>query len=54
MIATIGKLHTTSGEWLSLFLALVKFAVRRPKTRWMITIDAIKMILSSGPHFNDL
>jgi hypothetical protein len=31
-----GELHTASGEWLSnVFLALAKFAVRRPKTRWV-------------------
>jgi hypothetical protein len=36
MTASTGELHTASGEWLSnVFLALAKFAVRRPKTRWV-------------------
>jgi hypothetical protein len=35
MTASTGELHTASDEWLSnVFLALAKFAVRRPKTRW--------------------
>jgi hypothetical protein len=34
--SSTGELHTASGEWLSnVFLALAKFAVRRPKTRWV-------------------
>jgi hypothetical protein len=37
MTASTGELHTASGEWLSnVFLALAKFAVRRPKTRWVL------------------
>jgi hypothetical protein len=37
MTASTGELHTASGEWLSnVFLALAKFAVRRPKTRWVV------------------
>jgi hypothetical protein len=36
MTPSTGELHTPSGEWLSnVFLALAKFAVRRPKTRWV-------------------
>ena len=35
MIASTGELHTASGGWLSNVLALAKFAVRRPKTRWV-------------------
>ena len=36
MTASTGELHTASGEWLSnVFLARAKFAVRRPKIRWV-------------------
>jgi hypothetical protein len=39
MTASTGELHTASGKWLSnVFLALAKFAVRRPKTRWVYSI----------------
>jgi hypothetical protein len=36
MTASTDELHTASDKWLSnLILALAKFAVRRPKTRWV-------------------
>jgi hypothetical protein len=39
MTTSTGKLHTASGEWLSnVFLALAKFAIRRPKTRWVLSV----------------
>ena len=43
-----------SGEWLSnVFLALAKFAVRRPKTRWVVATVTWKHSLSKHPWFGN-
>ena len=40
MTASTDELHTASDKWLSnLILALAKFAVRRPKTRWVDKVE---------------
>jgi hypothetical protein len=43
MTASTAELHTASGEWLSnVFLALAKFPVCRPKTRWVGIVVNLK------------
>jgi hypothetical protein len=49
-----GPLYTASGEWLSnVFLALAKFAVRRPKTRWVVVTLTWKHSLSKHAWFGN-